>query len=90
MAMLQVIIKLYYHQSEEELDHTIDQFFIEHYTLCSRIGSFQTSYILTSSSIKYGKIYLWHNLYANVSVLGEALSDPLPTSLKSHRDQKNR
>ena len=40
--------------------------------LWNRMGSFQTSYMWKSSSIKYGKSYLWHNLYANpfTEVLG--------------------
>ena len=72
MEIVRLISKLYYHQSEEELGQTIDQFWIEHETFCSRTGSFQTSYIWKSSAIKYGKSYLWNNLYANTftKVLG--------------------
>ena len=72
MEMVQVIRKLHCHQSEEELDQTIEQFWIDHETLWSRTGSFQTSYIWKSSAIKDGKSYLCHNLYAKpfAKVLG--------------------
>ena len=59
-----MISKLYCHQSEEEMGQAIDQFWMEHETFCSRTGSFQTSYIWTSYAIKYGKSYMWHNMYA--------------------------
>ena len=65
MEMVRVISKLYCYQSEEEVGQTIDQFWIDHETFWSRTGSLQTSYIWKSYDIKYGKIYLWHNLYAN-------------------------
>ena len=39
MAMFRVIRKLYCHKSEEELGQNIDQFWIEHDTFGSRIGS---------------------------------------------------
>ena len=55
MSMVQVIRKLYCHQSEEELGQTIDQFCIEHERFWSRIGSFQTSYIWKIYAIRYGK-----------------------------------
>ena len=45
MLMVRVIRKLYCYQSEEEVGQTIDQFWIEHYKLLSRAGSFATSYI---------------------------------------------
>ena len=48
-VMLQVIMKLYCCQSEEELVQNIDQFWIDHEILWSSIGSLQTSYI-------YGKV----------------------------------
>ena len=63
MAMVQVIRKLYYYQSEEEVGQNIDQFWIEHETLYSRTGSLATSYIWKSAAIKEGKSYLWHNMY---------------------------
>ena len=40
MAMVWVIIKLYFHQSEEELGQTIDHFWIEHEKFCSSTVSF--------------------------------------------------
>ena len=72
MAMVQVISKLYCHQSEEKLGQNIDEFWIEHETFCSRTSSFQTSYIWKSSAIKDVKTYLWQNRYANpfIKVLG--------------------
>ena len=72
MAMVIVVIKLYCYQSEEELGQTIDHFWIEHETLRSSTGLFATSYIWKSSAIKYGKKYLWNNLYAKpfTKVLG--------------------
>ena len=63
MEMVRVISKLYCCQSEEELGQTIDHFWSEHEKLWSSKGSFATSYICKSSAIKYGKSYLWHNLY---------------------------
>ena len=70
--MVRVIRKLYCYQSEEEVGQNIDQFSIENDTLWSRTGSFATPYICKSAAIKYGKSYLWHNLYANpfTKVLG--------------------
>ena len=55
MEMVQVIRKLHCHQSEEELDQTIEQFWIDHETFWSRTGSFQKLYIWKSSAIKDGK-----------------------------------
>ena len=62
MPMVQVIRKLYFYQSEEEMGQTVDQFWIEHDTLLSRTGSFATSDIWKSAAIKNGKEYLCHNL----------------------------
>ena len=64
MEMVRVIRKFYCHQSEEELGQNIDQFWIDHDKFWSRKGSFQTSYIWKSSTIKDGKSYIWHNIYA--------------------------
>ena len=55
------------------MGQNIDQFWIEHdEKFWSRTASFHTSYIWTSSAIKYIKSYLWHNLYAKpfTKVLG--------------------
>ena len=65
MAMVIVVIKLYCYQSEEELGQIIDQFWIEHEKSWSKTSSFETSYIWKSFTIKYGKSYLWHNMYPN-------------------------
>ena len=72
MKMVLMIRKFYCYQSEEELSQTIDHFWIEHETFWSRTGSFATLFIWKSSSIKDGKSYLWHNMYAKpfTKVLG--------------------
>ena len=72
MEMVRVISKLYCYQPEDEVGHTIDQFCILHDILWSSTGSFATSYIWKIAAIKYGKSYLWHNIYAKTftKVLG--------------------
>ena len=65
MALVQVISKLYCYQSEEKVGQTMDQFWIDHEIFWSSTGSSATLYICTISAIKYGKWYLWHNLYTN-------------------------
>ena len=65
MVMVLGISKLYCHQSEEELVHIIDQFWIENETFWYGMALFQISCIWKISSIKDGKSYLWHNLYKN-------------------------
>ena len=66
IEMVRVISKLYFHQSEEKLGQTIDQFRIESERFWSRTGSFQTSSIWTSSAIKDVKSHLWHNMCAKL------------------------